>query len=162
MAVAPAWYPPASGLVYLGHLPDETSITETFQIDSSLLPANACEIQIYAYISVQGLDPGFKRGYYEVYTRSTDQKYEFKCFMNIANVNDTVLNSDNFWLPFGEGIDPAIYVRLVSSDGVKGMNPRKPKRKKARGDMKEHVNQRDNDDDQVFGEAFLTGYRVKS
>lgn len=154
----PAWIP---AMDYLGHLPDDTVGIQTFPVPDSV-PATATEIQVYAYISVQGLDPQFKRGYYEVYTKATQSGAEFKCYLNIANVQDTVLNSDNFWLPYGEGIDKAVYVRLASAEGTTNMKTKKPKRKCPKGDMKEHLNQRDDDDDQIFGEAFVTGYKVKS
>lgn len=157
MSAAPAWEPFFDNL---GEIPIDTAV-HTFQ-PASGLPANTNEIQIYAYISIHGLDPEFERGYYQVYTRSTDGTKTFACYMNVANVQDTVLNSDNFWLPYGEGIDPAVYVQLMGAEGSKGMNPKKPQRKKRKGDMKEFVNQRRTDTDEIHGELYVTGYRVKS
>ena len=156
MTASPAWFPTFN---YLGQLPDDEDV-HTFQVTVSL-PPNTTEIQVYAYISVQGLEPSFKRGYYTVYTQSTDGSQNFACYMNIANVNDTVLNSDNFWLPYGEGIKSAVFMQLVSSEGA-GLKAKKPRRKNTKGDMKEHVNQRDDEPDQVYGEAFVTGYRTRS
>ena len=157
MAASPAWYP---SFGYLGQLPDDTSAVRAYQVTVSL-PSTTTEIQVYAYISVQGLQPSFKRGYYAVYTESIDGSQSFRCYMNIANVNDTVLNSDNFWLPYGEGIKPFVFVQLVSSS-EEGLKAKKPPRKNTKGDMKEHVYQRDDEPDQVYGEAFVTGYRISS
>ena len=155
MAASPAWYPISD---YLGQLPDDETI-HTYKVTKPI-PPEVTEIQLYAYISVQGLEPTFQRGYYEIYTESNDGSQKFVCFLNIANVNDTVLNSDNFWLPYGDGIKPAVFMQLVSSGG--GLKAKKPKRKNTKGDMKEHVNQRDDELDQVYGEAFVTGYRIRS
>ena len=157
MAATPAWMPTFG---YLGQLPGDETV-RTYQVTASL-PSETKEIQVYAYISVQELEPSFKRGYYAVYTESTDGAQRFTCYMNIANVNDTVLNSDNFWLPYGEGIKPAVYMQLVSAEGSQGLKTKKPLRKNPKGDMKEHVNQRDDEPDQVYGEAYVTGYRVRS
>lgn len=156
MATSPAWYPT---LGYIGQLPDDVNTVHTFEVTASL-PPDTVEIQLYAYISVQGLDPSFERGYYAIYTESTEGSQRFSCYMNIANVNDTVLNSDNFWLPYGNGIKPAVYMQLFSSGG--DLKAKKPKRKATKGDMKEHLNQRDDEPDIIYGEAFVTGYRTKS
>ena len=157
MAAAPAWIP-ISG--YIGQLPDDEDL-HSYDITSTL-PANTTEIQIYAYISVQGLEPSFERGYYTVYTESLDGKTQFACYLNVAKINDTVLNSDNFWLPYGEGIKPTVFMQLKSSESSKGLKAKKPRKKSTKGDMKEQLKQRDDDDDQIYGEAFLSGYKVRS
>lgn len=152
----PAWEPIFH---YLGYMPTEPGVN-TFQVGS--FPSAPIEIQVYSYISVQGLDPKFERGYYEVYTQSTDGSKKFACYMNVANVNDTVLNSDNFWLPYGDGIDTNVYVQLISAEGSTGMNPKKPRRKNVKGLLKDFVNQRRTDDDEVHGELYVTGYRTRT
>ena len=158
MDVTPAWStvdPPG----YVGHLPDSSIIGPIKYQVTTKLPQNTKEIQVYAFISLHGMEPGFKRGYYAIYTESNDESQKFKCFMNIANVNDTVVNSDNFWLPYGEGIKPAVFMELISPEGLK---PKKPQKKKAKGDMKEYAWQSDDETEHVYAQAFVTGYRTRS
>ena len=76
MAASFAWYPTFG---YMGHLPMQLSDGETMPVAFKVqtdppLPSNTTEVQVYAYISVQEMEPGFQRGYYEIYTESIDGK----------------------------------------------------------------------------------------
>ena len=152
-----AWMPTYQNL---GHLPHGIATSESFQVEGSTVPQQTTEIQVYAYISLHGLDQTFQRGYYEIYTESEDGKSKFMCYMNLANVNDSIVNSDNIWLPFGNGIKPKVFVTLQCADGCTGLNPKKPPKKNHTGSMKEHCNVRSSDQEDIFAEAFITVYKV--
>ena len=138
----------------LGHLPLDIG-TISFDVTNVAVLQLAKEIQVYAYISLHGLDQTFQRGYYEIYTESDDGKMKFSCYMDVANVNDSVINSDNMWLPFGAGIKKKVFITLHGADGSKGLKPKKSMKKNDTGSMKKHCNE------DIFAEAFITGYKVK-
>jgi len=160
----------------LGEMPLETGVStiNPVKVDGELLPSDVYEIQVYAFISVQGgqLD-GVHRGYYEIFTKKSDNSELYTNYMNVASVKDSIVNSINCWLPYGEGIDPIVWVRLVSGDDSssgdsasakgKGIILNKPVKKSyKKHDLKEYARQRPSDDEEIVGQLFLTGYRRKA
>ena len=155
MAAAPAWSP---FFQYLGHLPVTKVGAETYPVN---IPAqNVSEIQVYAFVSIQNapVNKDFHRGYFEIYTIKDSTKYA--CYMNVAGVSDTIVNSDNVWLPFGDGFKPNVYVSFngdsdlipagttVKSSGVTCIEDIAKSRTAA-------------DEEEIFAEAFVTGYRCR-
>jgi len=51
---------------------------------------------------------GVNRGYYEIFTKKNENSEEYTNYMNVASVNDSIVNSINCWLPYGEGINPIV------------------------------------------------------
>jgi len=78
--------------------------------------------------------------------------------MNVAGANDTIIKSDNIWLPFGEGFDKNVYISFlgdsdlipagatVKSFGAKSIQDIVKRRTAA-------------DEEAIFAEAFVTGCR---
>ena len=131
-----------------------------YPITLSVAPS---ELLVYAFITLEDVLPtGFQRGYYEIFTRRNDGT-EFKFYMNVALTNNTVINSENVWLPYGAGFERAVYVRLVGTPGT-SLEPKK-KVKSCKGKdcatvLKEHAgHNHDNEEDVQVGVIFLTGYR---
>ena len=153
----------------LGELPLEAGNSSILPLDTLGLPSDIYEIQVYAFISVQGAQlDGIHRGYYEIYSKKHDNSEMYKNYMNVASVNDSIVNSVNCWLPYGDGIDPIVYAGLVSGEEtastkgkrVTAKNPIKKSQKKH--DLKEYAGQRPSDDEVIVGQVFLTGYRRKA
>jgi len=93
--------------------------------------------------------------------------------MNVASVNDSIVNSVNCWLSYGDGIDPVVYVRLMSGDDSSsadsastkgnGIIVKKPiKKSYKKHDLREYARQYPSDDEEIVGKLFLTGYRCKA
>lgn len=127
----------------LGYLPLKAGETATYEV-SGLTDVNTTpsEIMLYAYITLKGTASSLQRGYYIVYTKKLDGT-QFKFYMNFAMTNDTIINSENFWLPYGQDFEPSVYVTLIAADGAELQ-----------------LDQHPCDDRVSVGEAFITGYRA--
>ena len=144
----------------LGDLP--LSVNDGPQPYPIQLSSTPSQLLVYAFITLEDANPtGFKRGYYEIYTKANDGT-EYKFYMNVALTNDTIINSENFWLPYGPNFERAVYVRLVGVPGT-SLKPKK-KVKSCKGKdcatvMKEHAgHNHDNEEGVQVGVIFLTGH----
>jgi len=144
---------------YLGHLP-VTNVQEAQKYPLNITDPNVSEIQVYAFVSIQNapVNKDFHRGYYEIYTMRGSTKYV--CYMNVAGASDTIVNSDNVWLPFGEGFDKNVYIRFqgdsdlipagttVKSTGAKSIQDIAKRRTAA-------------DEEEIYAQAYVTGCRCR-
>jgi len=157
MAIAtPTWTP---YMEYLGHLPVTNVEVQKFPVN--IQTPNVNEIQVYMYVSIQNapVNKDFHRGYYEIYTMRGTTKYP--CFMNVAGVSDTIVNSDNMWLPFGEGFDKNVYIAF---HGDSDLIPAGTTVKFFDAKSIEEIAKRRTaaDKEAIFAEAYVTGFRCKS
>jgi len=155
MATSPAWNPI---MHHLGHLPVTNVGAQTYPVN---IPAqNVSEIQVYAFVSIQNapVNKDFRRGYFEIYTMKDSTKYP--CYMNVAGVGDTIINSDNVWLPFGEGFEPNVYISFQGDgDLIPAGTTVKPSGVTSIQDISKPRTAAD--EKEMFAEAFVTGYRCK-
>lgn len=122
---------------------------------------NANQILVYAFISLHDLDNNpFQRGYYEIYTKGTDGT-EYKYYMNVAfggSSGDTTINSGNFWLPYGAGIQPGVFVRLIGVE-MKHKKPQKSLAGKTFSAVMQEFSKQTPEGDAIYSFMFVTGYR---
>ena len=113
------------------------------------------------FITLQDASPDFHRGYYIISTKRKDDTGQYKFYMNVANVQDTVVNSGNFWLPWGDEIVPNVYVTLIGAGSAKLSSKKKAvkncKGKDADCVMAEYARQKHDDKEEVVAQIFLTG-----
>lgn len=123
----------------IGSLPLVAGETRKFDIPSDIDQAIPKELLIYTFITVNNVPPGFRRGYYKIYTqRKNGTQYSF--YMNVANTNDAVVNSENMWLPYGADFEKGVFVHLNAVEGTEIA----PKTKS----------------EESVGEILITGYKV--
>ena len=152
-------------VVSLGDLPLTAEETKEYPIPDDIYQKNPKEVLIYTFITIEEAEPGFKRGYYEIYTQRKKDGKQYKFYMNVAMTNDAVANSDNNWLPHGADFVKSIFVCLKGVNGTK-IAPKGKKVKSSRGKeaavvMKEHAGYGHDDADGVqVGQIFLTGYKI--
>lgn len=148
----------------LGDLPLNSGDLVPFPVPVDIDQQNPKQLLAYAFITLDGVSPGFERGYYEIYTQSNDG-VQYKFYLNVAKTSDAVLNSENIWMPYGTDFLKNVYVRLISADGAK-IRPRGKEIKSCRGKdgatcMREHAGHGHNVANEVqVGQIFITGYRV--
>ncbi len=142
-ATRDSWLP---ATLVLGDLPQEPGDQRAYEVPlpDIRLGGKLNQVLVYSFITVHEVDPGFQRGYYTIHTETLDGGKKYIYYMNVASAAGTVLNSGNFWLPFGDGIKPYVYVELVNAGGAGSPASIKSKGKKQA--------------DVVEGQVFLTGY----
>ena len=156
-----AWTPTVE---VLDDLPLEAGVIKECKIPDSINQMNPKEILIYTFITIEDAQPGFQRGYYEIYTQRKDGR-QYKFYMNVAMTNDAVVNSENMWLPYGTDFVTSIFIRLNGVDGTK-IAPKTKKVKSCRGKeatvvMKQHAGHGHDDADGVeVGQIMITGYKI--
>lgn len=143
----------------LGDLPLKVGDQEAHPVP---VPANgASQLLVYAFISLEDSSQSFHRGFYDIYTQKKDgTKYSF--YMNVAMNKDTVINSGNFWLPFGPDFQPYVYITLNGADKAEIKPKKKVKSCKGKDGataLKHYCSQRASDDDEAVGEAYIIGYQ---
>ena len=152
---APAWNPYFQNL---GHLPVTNVGAQQFPL--TIDPKTVREIQVYAFVSIQNapVNKDFHRGYYEIYTKRGDVKYT--CYMNVAGVSDTIVNSDNVWLPYGEGFDRNLYVTFQGdSDLIPAGTTVKDSGIQSMQDIARRRTA--NNEKEIFAEVFVTGFKSR-
>ena len=143
----------------LGDLPLKAGEQKVYPVP---VPANsASQLLVYAFISLEDSAQSFHRGFYDINTQTTDgTKYSF--YMNVAMNKDTVINSANFWLPFGPDFQPYVYITLNGADNTE-IKPKKKVKSCSGKDgataLKDYCSQRASDDEQAVGQAFIIGYK---
>lgn len=76
------------------------------------------EILVYMFTTLENkTSNSLQRGYYTVYTEKNDGT-KCKFYMNVAMTNNVNINSENFWLPYGEDFKPHVYVILTGVNGA--------------------------------------------
>ena len=96
---------------FVGKLP-LTDVPKSYDIknllkERGISPDNVEELLVYVFFTGLGTTGGqAMRAFYEIYTeRSPDVQY--KQFLNaVFNQPDTVINSDNLWIPYGDVAPP--------------------------------------------------------
>ena len=120
----------------------------------------AKQILVYAFVTLHGQESSpIQRGYYEIYTKDV-KGTPYKMFMNVVfggAAGDTAMNSGNFWLPYGDGFQPGLFVRLVGVE-MKTKKPQKSLAGKSFAEaMEEYCKQRDSDQEAIYSQIFVTG-----
>lgn len=131
----------------------------------NVLGAKPNKVLVYAFITVQDAEQGLHRGYYVISTETLDGKTTYKYYMNMASASDTVINSGNYWLPFGENIKPYVYVELVSASPTTSLKPKGKGVKSCKGRdaeavLREYACQTGAESEIIVGQVFLTGYNM--
>ncbi len=139
-----SWLP---ATLLLGDLPQEPGDQRAYEVPPpNIAGGKPNQVLVYSFITVHEVDPGFQRGYYTISTETLDGGKKYTYYMNVASAAGTVLNSGNFWLPYGDGIKPYVYVELVNAGGAGSPASIKSKGKKQA--------------DGVEGQVFVTGYNL--
>ena len=145
----------------LGDLPLKVGEIATYDVSLTDVDSAPSEILVYTFISLEDTAPSLHRGYYTVYTQKLDGT-QFRFYMNVAMTKDAVINSENFWLPYGQDFKPYVYVTLNGPDGA-DITPIKKKvkgcQKDASAAMKDYGCQHQHDEEIIVGRAFITGYK---
>lgn len=150
-----SWTPTLKSLDELPLIPGDQKAYEVSDVQGK-------DILVYAFITINEAEPGFKRGYYEIFTKSKDGNSKYSFYMNVACVNDTIVNSCNIWLPWGDAIEPFVYATLHSADEIRPKKKVKGcKGKDARTIMREYKAQGAEDDEHIISHMFVTGYGTK-
>lgn len=147
-------------LVTLGDLPLKAGEIIKYNVDLGLSKAPN-EILIYTFITLEDTAPSLHRGFYNIYTQKQDGT-QYALYMNVAMTKDTVINSQNLWLPYGDGFEPYVYAVLYGPEGTE-LKPLKKRVKKfqkdGKEDLKAYKEQRPDDEETVVGQVFVTGYK---
>ena len=151
------WTPTATTTL-LGDLPLKVGEIATYEVRLTDVDTAPSEILVYAFISLEDTASSFHRGYYTVYTQKLDGT-QFKFYMNVAMTKDAVINSENFWLPYGQDFEPRVYVTLSGPHGAELKPKKKIKTSHKDGTeaMKAYRHQHPRDEDVIIGQAMITG-----
>ena len=147
--------------VVLGDLPLKAGEQKAFPVNLPVKGATPTQLLVYTFISLEDSAESLHRGFYSIFTQNKEGK-QFPFYMNVAMTKDTVINSDNNWLPYGSDFQPFVYIKLNGAEGAE-VKPKK-KVKSCEGKdgataMKEYSCQCPDDDEVVVGQAFIIGYQ---
>jgi len=152
---AMASWVPETNPISLGELPLSG---EEVEYKVSVAPAK--QLLVYAFVTLHDeTNSPFQRGYYEIYTKDL-QGTPYKMFMNVVfggAAGDTAMNSGNFWLPYGVGFQPGIFVRLVGVEMKTKKAQKSLAGKTFEAVMQEFCKQRDSDQEAIYSQIFVTG-----
>ena len=143
----------------LGDLPLKAGEQKAFPVN---LPVpTPAQLLVYTFITLEDSAESLYRGYYTIFTQNKDGK-QFTFYMNVARTKDTVINSDNNWLPYGSDFQPFVYIKLNGPEGAE-VKPKK-KVKSCEGKdgataMKEYSCHGPDDNEVIVGQAFIIGYQ---
>ena len=144
----------------LGTLPDEG--TKEFEVSGGDIDlTKSKQILVYAFVSLHDLeDSEFQRGYYEIFTKDT-KGTEYKFFLNVAfggKAGDTAINSGNFWLPYGPGFQPGVFVRLVGATAKRKKPSKSVAAGKNVGEVLEEFHKQ-TEPEAIYSFMFITGHQ---
>ena len=145
----------------LGDLPLKAGEIVKYEVPLTGPAAQTKEILLYTFISLDDTAETFYRGYYMIYTKGLDGK-QYAFYMNVAKARDAVINSDNFWLPFGAGYESFVYASLISAEGAELKHKKKCAKKCGKSGqeaMKAYACEGPDDQETAVGQIMLTGYK---
>lgn len=154
---------------YLGNLPSEAGVLSTYNVKEKLVELGIANIdrisEVFVYVFFTGFDAKnikpVQRAVYEIFTQGDGKDARYSQFMNATfNQRDTVINSANMWFPFTPNgqLFARIPAKWSSSEG-KLCADCKHAYKNLGEAMEAYVK---NDDNTLFMDLFLTGYRLKN
>ena len=158
------WWLPTTHV--LGEMPLKPGERAAYEVPwPNLAGGKANKVLVYTFITVQDAEEGMNRGYYTISTESLDGSKKYTYYMNVAFAGDTVVNSGNYWLPYGDGIKPYVFVELVSASKTthlkpKGKSVKSCKGKDAESVLREYACQTGKEDEVIVGQVFLSGYNI--